>query len=53
VILTHLSDRWLFPEVVKRAHEVFKKHKLEIWFPSEDGVKIELNEKKIIKKSGW
>ncbi len=53
VVLTHLSDRWLFPETVKKVRKIFKKHKLEIWLPPKDGVKIELNEKKVMKKSGW
>lgn len=53
VVLTHLSDRWLFPETMKKAGKIFRKHKLEIWFPPKDGVKIEMNKKKIIKEPSW
>jgi ribonuclease BN (tRNA processing enzyme) len=53
IILTHLSDRWLFPETMKRARKIFKKHKLEIWFPPKDGVKIEMDKEEIIKKPSW
>ncbi len=53
VVFTHLSDRWLFPETIKQAKEIFKKYKFEIWLPPRDGVKIELSKKKIAKKAGW
>lgn len=52
IVFTHLSDRWLFPETIKKAKEIFKKYKFEIWFPPKDGVRIELSKKKITKK-GW
>lgn len=53
IVLTHLSDRWFFPETMKKARKIFKKYKFEVWYPPKDGVRIELSENKIIKQPSW
>ncbi|MCK4429648.1 MAG: MBL fold metallo-hydrolase [Candidatus Aenigmarchaeota archaeon] len=49
VVITHMSDRWTAheEEYIKKTKEIMKKHNFNLYLPKEDGLRINVEDKRV------